>query len=832
MVDSLTCTGREFGDTCEPVCKEGSVYDEGNVDDNPNFSTPYVCKESRKFEGSPTCVNFSYAQIYRCRSVTTAGLLEYGDDCSSGVAYHGDTCTVSCPKTHSINVSSPPRCEKGSWNVSATCVPRNCDKPPYVMFGQSHESCMGLPHQSLCTPRCFDGWSFNGDITCMYGEWMITSQCVKIEDDTSAPTEKATTKSTVVQATYIFDPGDGNGEGDTLNREWAERNKQVFIDGYAAGVGVPPSKTAVHFDDPPPLDGEASRLLAEKHSIISANHGVHVDSSQKRSLRSENAFVSTFTVYIDDDDDSDAISTDTRTAAEIQHSMAKMFADDTVDSPASVGGFLSGIRDRLVEEGAEIPVNLFQINTTIYDSARIIPEVTVPSPEWVKGKWENCNTKCGQGRRSRSITCPRGTAANACNGEKPPETGPCSNYDECPYMPLCPAGPPRPSCETQAFLIVGGIFLILFSVAGITARIVCTRCRKPLEGKAVLSSAASATWHVDTWNPADAGPSDGREHVIWDIDQNYLETVLASQDPEDIPEPAGDDVAFDVAPSETVTEVVVSPSVRSAPGNQPAEEISSPAEIPVTVESGEAAVRVDIDALVKERREKWLREVKPIINDRERVEYFSSSDSRWVPATLHITFQNIDMLDEDMSPPSKRILYSLILSQGRREVKDCKVDCMRTQFRIGEPVEIYKKSAGGTWTAGTIQDEPPLSATLIGYRVYAVDRNVVIDKVPSVSLRRRFVGGSAVEVYKGAEKGWSSAVVHSCINAEQSSPVFPEPMCADSPGSLEGNAFQAWTMVPVYEDHDVIVEPEPEWFESYYVRYVRTGQGEEVHRNL
>lgn len=412
---------------------------------------------------------------------------------------------------------------------------------------------------------------------------------------------------------------------------------------------------------------------------------------------------------------------------------------------------------------------------------------------------------------SRTVRCARetGVGGPTCKAEdKPSSSRDCADYGNCPYMPLCPGGPPNPSCATQAGLLLTGIFVLLFCVAGCVGRVVYVKCRRPLEGKSAVSGSDDRlSWHVE---PGEEGETqdenaDKREHVIWDVDHDTVQTVAPSPEPLQ-PVPA--------ASPEPVADVEV------AEDNAAAEVVLSVAET---------------EARIQERREKWLQEVLPIIGDQERVEYFSSTNKDWIPGTLHITFQEIEMLDvkdEDMRPPSQRILYSVITSRGKQSRTDTKIDCIRRQFRSGEAVDIFTKRANGTWAAGTIRDEPPLSATSIGYRVYASDADVVLEKVPALRLRHRYFGGSAVEVYRGADKGWSPAVVHSCISAGQREPG-PEPLGASSPGSLEGIAFQAWTMVPVYtEDEDAIVEPEPEWLPSYYVRCVSFGDGDADRRSL
>jgi hypothetical protein len=330
-----------------------------------------------------------------------------------------------------------------------------------------------------------------------------------------------------------------------------------------------------------------------------------------------------------------------------------------------------------------------------------------------------------------------------------------------------------------------------------------------VEGEKTLNSGQAAAWSAPPASVDSAAPesADTREHIIWDVDRDAVAVApQAARAP--IPE---------VAPAE--------PTGTAKPeDNQTVEESA-----PLPAESDETKA-----ARIQERLEKWLGEVKPILPHQEVVEYFSSSNENWVLATLQITFQGIELLDTseaEMSPPSERIIYSAVVARGGQTRKDCKIDCIRPQFRKGEPVDVFSQQRG--WAAGTIKDDPPPSATSLGYRVYMAEMDMLLEKVPPVRLRRRFTNGSAVLVYRGADKGWLPAVVHSDVDAGQMHPA-PDPLGVGSPSGADGKiALEAWTMVPVYEEEeDAIVEPEPEWLPSYSLRCPSSVEGEADGWNL
>eukprot|EP00927_Polykrikos_kofoidii_P033753 TRINITY_DN28582_c0_g1_i1.p1 TRINITY_DN28582_c0_g1~~TRINITY_DN28582_c0_g1_i1.p1 ORF type:complete len:1912 (+),score=268.74 TRINITY_DN28582_c0_g1_i1:712-5736(+) len=825
-VESLSCAGTKFGDSCVPVCNVSKEF----VFDNPGSSTPMVCGEEFAFVGKPTCVLFTDAIIYRCKSVDVADLLEYSPSCEDGSLGHGASCNLNCPETHDLRGAARLICDKGTWEheggLVSSCVPKACNEVPAVLFGDTHEDCAGGLHLSTCEGKCQPGYSFSGTILCEFGNWKVSAACVVDFSDAGVNVEVMTTD--VVQTSFIFSSPvvpQGDKTGTNLTVAWARKHEVVFADTFAKTYDfntgqvmidiVPDSWVALKTEKPTPTKTPpvSPRVLGQRgDQIMATNKSLDFDHDLKRRLQGqsvdslENAFGVRLGVTVEEEDPVQRFNSGNQLITSLSESF-------------SLVTFMDAFNDRLVEEGFEVPENLVTLKAEQIGSPVLFYDFEIPLAQWIASSWGKCDNECGEGRSIRNVSCPRGAATLACRDEKPADWIDCSNYDGCSFSILCPGGPPSPSCAVQAGLLFSGLFVGLFSVT--VCVVVCLRAwgQKPLEGEYTIDDErhVRASWIVDTWTPSNVPEEDAvadkREHIIWDLDLENLETwfpttPLEYEAPSDPEAPStnlmrqalSDDVALDV--------LAMPPS----PSSQ------LPGGAGTNIEASEHILPQDTDALVPGSRERWLQEGIPIMEDGEKVEYFSSSHSRWVPAVLHVVFADTE----------QRIVYHVSLNRGSQLRTDVKIDCIRPTFREGELVDIFSKRDGGVWTPGSIVETTAASSSL-GYRVYRVyveDEDDVLEGVPSERLRRRFVTGSAVEVYGGPDKGWSAAVVHSCINAVEATAI-PEPLASGSPDSSNGCSLHVWTMVPVYEEDDnSVVELESTFVPSYLVRFKNSGENE------
>jgi hypothetical protein len=247
---------------------------------------------------------------------------------------------------------------------------------------------------------------------------------------------------------------------------------------------------------------------------------------------------------------------------------------------------------------------------------------------------------------------------------------------------------------------------------------------------------------------------------------------------------------------------------------------------------------------------KLLHKIHPALEDGSCVEYYSAANSTWVPGVVHIAVEK----EDDSDGAALLAIYNVALSKGS-QLRECvALNALRPQFQQAELVDIFSRRGGGMWAPGSITGATGFSATTVGYRVHVEEQNVVLDKVPPSRLRRRFLSGSAVEVYRGAARGWCPAVVHSAgcqgIPVQSSSqlagagpeaPPTDTVIPGDTPateGDVENPAqataarshdlliAQRWVNVPLYEEAagqegrssaPLPAEPQ-EWVPSFLVR--------------
>jgi len=202
------------------------------------------------------------------------------------------------------------------------------------------------------------------------------------------------------------------------------------------------------------------------------------------------------------------------------------------------------------------------------------------------------------------------------------------------------------------------------------------------------------------------------------------------------------------------------------------------------------------------------------------VEYYSSSHKVWVQGVLHL------QLIED---PEPRPCYCVAVKKGAQMRVDVPVDAIRPKMCQGEPVELYSRRNNGQWVAGFIVGEQSRGATTLGYRAQIEHSGVDLDHVPAMRLRRRFLKGTAVEVYRGPPHGWRPAVVHSeaeqCEDDDDGMALPSRLHKEKSPGDVKGDnpQLRVWNFVPIFEeDGDMKGRPDqeaaPEWVPAYYLR--------------
>jgi len=191
------------------------------------------------------------------------------------------------------------------------------------------------------------------------------------------------------------------------------------------------------------------------------------------------------------------------------------------------------------------------------------------------------------------------------------------------------------------------------------------------------------------------------------------------------------------------------------------------------------------------------------------------------------------------------------------------LDCVHRHRR-----DCRNEGNAGQWLTGAIRGPVATGSIMKGYKVF-VDKQegsseMLLEKVPSWRVRRRFPPRSNIEVYRGPLYGWMPGVVHSVITEFAAEPPValspfspgcsddPEPFVPEVPGQQppqvanessdwhredaatvcgstvagdEGVSVLPWMQVPVYVEewdeaewgHDPDLE-RAQWVPSYLIR--------------
>ena len=143
----------EHGSTCEPICDDGY-----------------------ELVGVMSCTTGELTQVARCepKSCTmTAPVDGQMGNCPS-IIQDGHSCEPYCNDGFVRNIATS--CSKGVIEKSS-CLPANCDVSP-PENGNRGECASVLLHGESCKPGCSDGFTLDGELTCVRGKLAKTARCV------------------------------------------------------------------------------------------------------------------------------------------------------------------------------------------------------------------------------------------------------------------------------------------------------------------------------------------------------------------------------------------------------------------------------------------------------------------------------------------------------------------------------------------------------------------------------------------------------------------------------------------------------------------------------
>jgi hypothetical protein len=182
--------------------------------------------------------------------------------------------------------------------------------------------------------------------------------------------------------------------------------------------------------------------------------------------------------------------------------------------------------------------------------------------------------------------------------------------------------------------------------------------------------------------------------------------------------------------------------------------------------------------------------------DGEKVEYYSSTHSSWLPAVICGSHVSVGREGE--------MRFDVLIGAGQNKRTGVELAKLRPRFQIDEAVELLSKSEA--WIPATVLADR--GATL-GYTIKADGTQEALARIPADRLRRRFVAGDDVMVLSPTE-GWLQCVVASPTTSSffaqhPSLPeaTSPEPPCMWVPitvrrRGLEVNAISDERWAPSY----------------------------------
>jgi len=178
----------------------------------------------------------------------------------------------------------------------------------------------------------------------------------------------------------------------------------------------------------------------------------------------------------------------------------------------------------------------------------------------------------------------------------------------------------------------------------------------------------------------------------------------------------------------------------------------------------------------------------PVLPDCTPVEYYSKTHKQWLPGRLQVI----------VAPGKPQVTYNVKVQEGDGKLKErgnVTLDSFRAIFTEGEPVEVYSKSTK-RWVPATI-DAYQAGTTLRGYKVQ-IDEDaeehagLILEKVASNRLRRRYADGTLVTRYLGPSEGFCLGIV------DRGADVGPDLTFGGSLGSPIHSFASAYISLPEF----------------------------------
>eukprot|EP00927_Polykrikos_kofoidii_P007944 TRINITY_DN1326_c0_g1_i1.p1 TRINITY_DN1326_c0_g1~~TRINITY_DN1326_c0_g1_i1.p1 ORF type:complete len:1213 (-),score=100.73 TRINITY_DN1326_c0_g1_i1:164-3802(-) len=408
----------------------------------------------------------------------------------------------------------------------------------------------------------------------------------------------------------------------------------------------------------------------------------------------------------------------------------------------------------LEDNTLEVPLALRHANVQ-GSIVQVASDYTVPKPRWMNVDWSSCSNLCGEGLQERPKPfCTMGhspacIAAVDFAGVPSSKSQPCTDYTGCAWTIACPIGQGHDiGCTWQVVLLVGVpcFMILLFALAAIWRLVnklskavtggsrFIPHTRKMQQFRVIrpgfLGDTPEHAQPLESEVNAGFEAENPKVHVVWDLEEAHLTTWMSGKQPCKIP----DD------PKSIFDQVEPQSPYVAGPGHN------------LFTHSFSAFVAA------------------------ERVEFFSESHGRWLPAIVvrpsrdhrlphiarHDEVESIELLGREVRESSwvNSICDAYDVKVGKQLRSMVSLDRLRPPFQDGDSVEMaFLEEAGSVaWRPGTVKGIQACAPTTVGYRVELCDGSGVFHPSPS-RLRARYSVGDEVDVYGGPEIGWRQATV-------------------------------------------------------------------------
>lgn len=184
---------------------------------------------------------------------------------------------------------------------------------------------------------------------------------------------------------------------------------------------------------------------------------------------------------------------------------------------------------------------------------------------------------------------------------------------------------------------------------------------------------------------------------------------------------------------------------------------------------------------LQEEEEKELEQtygIHPLFDNNQSIEYYVSAKGFWTAGKVRLGHVQ-EGGDEH------RFIYNITVIRTGQQRIDVAVDRLRPPYAQDELVEVFLPKSN-KWIHGSIHGRHGAAATITGYQV-KFENQEAVENVPALMVRRRFVEGEEVEVFRDTMTGWETAQVGEDDQADQW-PLHLSDRSPGAPGSVEATS--------------------------------------------